>query len=60
MRNMSIILARLRTDAEVMSLAISNSLPVIKGIKRPFKLKEIDLFYYLIDPGEFSYSNDMH
>ena len=60
MRNMSIILTRLRTDAKVMSLAISNSLPVIKGIIRPFKLKEIDLFNYLIDPGEFSYSNHMH
>ena len=31
----------------------------IKGIIRPFKLKEIDVFYNSID-AEFSYSNDMH
>ena len=32
----------------------------VKGIIRPFDLKEIYLFYYLIDAGEFSYSDDMH
>ena len=32
----------------------------LKGIIRPFELEEIYLFYYLIDAGEFSYSNDMH
>ena len=32
----------------------------LKGIIKPFKLKEIDFFYYLIDAGEFSYSNDIH
>ena len=31
-----------------------------KGIIRPFELKEIYISYYLIDAGEFSYSNDMH
>ena len=33
---------------------------VFKGIIRPFELEEIYLLYYLIDAGEFSYSNDMH
>ena len=33
---------------------------VFKGIIRPFELEEIYVFYYLIDAGEFSYSNDMH
>ena len=33
---------------------------LLKWIIRPFELKEIYLFYYLIDAGEFSYSNDMH
>ena len=32
----------------------------IKGIVTLFELKEIDLFYYLIDAGEFSYHNDRH
>ena len=32
----------------------------IKGIIMVFKLKEIDLFYYLTDAGEFSSSNYMH
>ena len=32
----------------------------LKGIMRPFEFEEIYLFYYLIDAGEFSYSNDMH
>ena len=32
----------------------------VKGIIRPFELEEIYIFYYLIDVGEFSYSNDMH
>ena len=32
----------------------------VKGIIRHFELKEIYFFYYLIDAGEFSYSNDMH
>ena len=31
----------------------------MKGIIRPLKLKEIDVFYYSIDE-EFSYSNDVH
>ena len=31
----------------------------LKGIIRPFELKEIYVFYYLIDAGEFSYCNDM-
>ena len=34
--------------------------PALKWIIRPFKLKETDLFYYLIDAGEFSFSNDMN
>ena len=33
---------------------------LFKGIIRPFELKEIYLFYHLIDAGKFSYSNDMH
>ena len=38
-----------------------NAFPLnLKGIVRPFDLKDIYLFYYLIDAGEFSYSNDMH
>ena len=32
----------------------------VKGIIRPFELGEIYVFYYLIDAGELSYSNDMH
>ena len=32
--------------------------PRFKGNIRPFDLKEIYLFYYFIDAGEFSYSND--
>ena len=31
-----------------------------KGIIRSFELKEICLFYYFIDAGEFFYSNDIH
>ena len=31
----------------------------LKGILRPFEVKEIYLFYYLIYAGEFSYYNDM-
>ena len=31
----------------------------VKGITRPFELKEIYPFY-MIDAGEFSYSIDMH
>ena len=37
-----------------------NIVSMFKGIIRAFKLKEIDLFYYFIDAGEFSYSNDIH
>ena len=37
-----------------------NSIRLLKGIIRPFELKEIYLFYYFIDAGEFSYANDMH
>ena len=32
----------------------------VKGIIRTFELEEIYLFYYLIDAGEFSYSNDTY
>ena len=32
----------------------------LKGIIRPFELKEIFIFYYLIEAAEFSDSNDMH
>ena len=32
---------------------------IFKGIIRSFKLKELDLFYYLLDAEEFSYANDM-
>ena len=33
----------------------------LKGVIRPFELKKkIDLFYYLIDAGDFFYYNDTH
>ena len=32
----------------------------LKGIIRAFNLKEKYLFYYMINEGEFSYSNDKH
>ena len=32
----------------------------LKGIIMVCNWKRTDLFYYLIDAGEFSYSNDMH
>ena len=33
---------------------------LINGTIRVFQLKSVDFFYYLINAGEFSYSNDMH
>ena len=39
---------------------VLSGLPSIKGIIRPFELKEIYVFYYLIDAAELSDSNDMH
>ena len=44
----------------VSALMVRIASDTLKGIIRSFELKEIYLFYYLIDAGEFSYSNDMH
>ena len=43
-------------------MEISHSVIIspFKRIIRPFQLKEIYLFYYLLDAGEFPYSNDTH
>ena len=52
-----------RDDVEPkVSMEISHSVIIspFKRIIRPFQLKEIYLFYYLLDAGEFPYSNDTH